>query len=87
MAMESSQDKQLPRTVSVLLGVLIGAVAFMMVLAVIAWIVPDFLRLTDSPWSDLLAAMALVFVSFSGWVQWRRASRINHKRKQTPAWR
>jgi hypothetical protein len=85
--MESSQDKQLPRTVSVLLGVLIGLVAFVVVLAVIAWIVPDFLRLTDSPWSDLLGAMAIVFISFSGWIQWRRASRVNHKRKETPAWR
>ena len=85
--MESSQDKKLPRMVSVLLGVLVGAVAFAVVLAVIAWIVPDFLRLTDSPWSDLLAAMAVVFISVSGWIQWRRASRMNHKRKQTPAWR
>ena len=73
------QEERVARVRSTLLGALLAAVAFVVVFAFLARFEPAFVRFTESRWRGLLPVLASLVVPASGWIQWRRRSKLNRE--------
>jgi hypothetical protein len=67
---------------SLLGGFLIAGLCFALLLELLAYLIPVFFRIVESPWSRLLAPLAIISISVSGLV---RCLRGRAKRAQTRA--
>jgi hypothetical protein len=65
---------------SIALGGLITAAGFILVLSGVAWFMPKFLRIVDSPWAYLLLPASILFVSTSGLLRYHRKRRTSIRR-------
>jgi hypothetical protein len=60
------------RAISIALGLLIVVAGFALVLSIVAWFVPKFLRFANPRSAPLVAAISILFICTSGLVRYLR---------------
>jgi len=66
-----------PLHISIAFGALISVAGFFSVLSAAAWLMPRFLRITDSPSAHFLPAISILILAVSGLLHHRRKYRAN----------